>query len=181
MKPLIGFGVGLTCAVLVARASLGAREPVPLIVHEWGTVTTRHAADGTPQGNLNHIDAREVLPAFVHRFEPPQTQAAGPAAESRLPLAKSPVTPGRPDVTMRLETPVIYFHPPAGAEAPPRVDAEVTFAAGSSTSSIRSATRPSRWASSGSTPSCRRARSSNGTARCSISTSSAPFAGVASR
>lgn len=98
-------------------------------MHEWGTITTRHAADGTPEGHLNRIDAREVLPAFVHRFEPPQTQTPGPN-NSRLPLAKSPVTPGRPDVTMRLETPVIYFHPPAGADAPPRVDAEVTFRGG---------------------------------------------------
>ncbi|HYM36458.1 MAG TPA: hypothetical protein VET48_13750 [Steroidobacteraceae bacterium] len=62
-----------------------------LIVHEWGTITTRHAPDGTPQGRLNRIEPTEVLPDFVHRFEPEQS---GPT------LSKGTRTPGHPDVTM---------------------------------------------------------------------------------
>jgi hypothetical protein len=78
----------------------------PLVVHEWGTITTRHAPDGTPDGRLNRIDSADVLPAFVKRYEPPQI------SDSAMRLTKGPLVPGRPDVTMRLETPVIYFHPP---------------------------------------------------------------------
>src|SRR6185436_8607223 len=52
--------------------------------------------------------------AFVHRYEPPATQG-----DSQRSLTKTTLTPGRPDVTMRLETPVIYFYPGAGARTPP--------------------------------------------------------------
>src|SRR5689334_21302148 len=99
-------------------------DEAPLVVHEWGTITTRHAPDGTPQGRLNHIAATEVLPAFVHRFEPPLT------AQSAEPLTKSPLTPGRPDVTMRLETPVIYFYVSGGATGVPPFDVAVDFHCG---------------------------------------------------
>ena len=78
----------------------------PVVVHEWGTITTRHQPDGTPEGRLNRIEKSEVLPSFVHSFEPAQTQNTLERS-----LAKSPLTLGRPDVTMRLETPVIYFYP----------------------------------------------------------------------
>ncbi|MBC8028374.1 MAG: hypothetical protein H7Y89_20460 [Steroidobacteraceae bacterium] len=80
-----------------------------LVVHEWGTITTVHAADGKAAGGLNKIDESELLPAFVHRFEP-ETTRFDPVKK----LIKAPRIPGRPDITMRLETPVIYFHPPAG-------------------------------------------------------------------
>jgi hypothetical protein len=100
-----------------ATAGGGPRVTAPLVVHEWGTITTRHAPDGTPEGRLNHIDSSEVLPPFVHRYEPPPTRAM-----PRNTLLKTAIEPGRPDVTMRLETPVIYFHVPAGErpeEVPP--------------------------------------------------------------
>jgi hypothetical protein len=96
----------------------------PLVVHEWGTITTRHAADGTPEGRLNRIDSSEVLPAFVHRYEPPATRG-----DTQRSLTKTTLTPGRPDVTMRLETPVIYFYPTAGARTPP-FDVAVRFRGG---------------------------------------------------
>lgn len=102
--------------LLLGLASLQAEDRVapPLVVHEWGTITTRHAVDGTPQGRLNRIDSSEVLPAFVHRYEPPATQG-----DTQRSLTKTTLTPGRPDVTMRLETPVIYFYPPRGARTAP--------------------------------------------------------------
>ena len=40
-------------------------ELTPLVVHEWGTITTRHAPDGMAEGRLNHIAPSETLPAFV--------------------------------------------------------------------------------------------------------------------
>ena len=97
----------------------------PLVVHEWGTITTRHAPNGTPQGRLNRIDTADVVPAFVHRYEPPSTQA-----DSQRSLTKTTGTPGRPDVTMRLETPVIYFYPPAGSGSLPPFDVSVRFRGG---------------------------------------------------
>jgi hypothetical protein len=102
-----------------------SHTPPPLVVHEWGTITTRHRPDGTPEGRLNRIAPADTLPSFVHRYEPPAT-ASSPANS----LMKSVVTAGRPDVTMRLETPVLYFHPPAGWSSPSPIDVSVRFRGG---------------------------------------------------
>jgi hypothetical protein len=117
----------ISVALVALGFSVGPRQhhDAPLIVHEWGTITTRHAPDGTPQGRLNRISPSEVLPAFVHQYEPPPTQN-----DPQKALTKSPVTPGRPDVTMRLETPVIYFYPAAGSVPLPPFDVSVKFRGG---------------------------------------------------
>jgi hypothetical protein len=120
--------LGLILGVAGARDEDRVRDedrPSPLVVHEWGTITTRHAPDGTPKGRLNRISKSDVLPAFVHRYAPPSTKA-----DPERSLDKSPMTPGRPDVTMRLETPVIYFYPPAGSDPPPPFDVSVRFRGG---------------------------------------------------
>ena len=96
-----------------------------LVVHEWGTITTIHAADGTPAGGLNSIDEADVLPDFVHRYEPETTRYK----PERI-LGKLPNIPGRPDVTMRLETPVIYFHPPPNKAFTAPIDITVQFRGG---------------------------------------------------
>jgi hypothetical protein len=111
----------LTLLFLLASATW---SQAALIVHEWGTITTRHNPDGTPQGGLNRIDPSAVLPPFVHRFEPEQTKAHPDQA-----FGKSSETPGRPDITMRLETPVIYFHPSRAARPEP-FDVSVSFRGG---------------------------------------------------
>jgi hypothetical protein len=114
--------------VLFALALAGAAFPggaAELVVHEWGTITSIHSASGKPHGALNKIDAADVLPDFVHRYEPEQTRH-DPAKR----FAKSPLVPGRPDVTLRLETPVIYFHPPAGTKFETPIDIEVKFRGG---------------------------------------------------
>ena len=113
---------GVVAAVLTVRA---AQSPAPLIVHEWGTITTQHAPDGTPRGRLNRISASEVLPSFVHRYEPSPTRDKPDKS-----LMKAPLIAGRPDVTMRLETPVIYFHTPAGSGSVPPFDVTVRFRGG---------------------------------------------------
>jgi len=112
-------------ALIGALVLLPSHVPPPLVVHEWGTITTRHHPNGTPEGRLNRIAAADTLPAFVHRFEPPVTRT-----DAKTSLLKSPLTPGRPDVTMRLETPVIYFHPPAGRRSPVPLDVHVRFRGG---------------------------------------------------
>src|SRR5918999_3020224 len=114
--------LGLLLGIVGVR---GAERVSPLVVHEWGTITTRHAPDGTPEGRLNRISKSEVLPAFVHRYEPPTTKD-----DPEKSLTKSPLTPGRPDVTMRLETPVVYFYPPAGSASVPSFDVGVEFRGG---------------------------------------------------
>jgi len=115
--------IGLVVGVGVVLGAFGAVPSAELVVHEWGTITTVHAADGTPRAGLNKIDESDVLPPFVHRYEPESTRF-DPAKK----LAKSPLVPGRPDVSMRLETPVIYFHPPAGFDLP--IDVGVLFRGG---------------------------------------------------
>src|SRR5687768_7310874 len=118
MSKRILFVAFLVCMFPAARAA-------DLVVHEWGTITTIHDFAGKPQTGLNKIDASEVLPDFVHRYEPEHTRH-DPAKV----FAKSPLVPGRPDVTMRLETPIIYFHPPAGTKYETPIDVEVNFRGG---------------------------------------------------
>jgi hypothetical protein len=112
---VLPYGEAISRAPMPAVVHGRTKVPEPLVVHEWGTITTRHASDGTPQGRLNHINPSEVLPPFVHRYEPP-TPAPTPANPGNT-FEKTVVGPGRPDVTMRLETPVIYFHVPAGTRS----------------------------------------------------------------
>jgi hypothetical protein len=121
----VGFSL-LTLALLLGILGVrGAKRPSRLVVHEWGTITTRHRPNGAPQGRLNRISRSDVLPAFVHRYEPPPTKD-----DPEKSLTKSPLTPGRPDVTMRLETPVLYFYPPAGSAPVPPFDVSVMFRGG---------------------------------------------------
>jgi hypothetical protein len=108
MRMQIMFGA-LTIAVVGP-----ALAQAPLVVHEWGTITTIHDAAGKPQGRLNRIATSEVLPDFVYRYEPESTRK-----NPNRSAGKSPLVPGRPDVTMRLETPVIYFYPPVGETIEP--------------------------------------------------------------
>jgi hypothetical protein len=111
-------------ALLVLAPALGSAQ-APMIVHEWGTITTRHAPDGVPQGRLNRIDPSEVLPEFVHRYEPEQTRAT----EQHW-FGKGPRVTGRPDITMRLETPVIYFYGNATAAGRAPFDVRVQMRGG---------------------------------------------------
>ena len=114
--------------ILIALLVLTSASATPagrLVVHEWGTITTIHEASGTPATGLNRIDESEVLPEFVHRYEP-ETTRQDPKRE----LRKSPLVPGRPDVTMRLETPVIYFYPPPNEKFRQSIDVRVNFRGG---------------------------------------------------
>lgn len=110
----------LLCCFLI----FGPAQAADLVIHEWGTITTIHAADGKPATGLNRIDEADVLPEFVHRFEPATTR------QPQRMLGKSPRVPGRPDVTMRLETPVIYFHPPPNSKYENPIDVTVRFRGG---------------------------------------------------
>jgi hypothetical protein len=121
----LGVAVCLVVAMVVASGAVGASPNAELVIHEWGTITTVHAADGTPQGSLNRIEESEVLPPFVHRYEPESTRF-----DPNKRLIKAPLIPGRPDVTMRLETPVIYFHPGNERQLETPFDVRVSFRGG---------------------------------------------------
>lgn len=116
--------LALAVSALAMAARLSAAQQPLLVAHEWGTITTHHAPDGTPRGRLNHVTGTDTLPPFVHGYEPPE---AGRDPERSL--VKTALVAGRPDVTMRLETPVMYFYPPHGAGVP-AFDVTVRFRGG---------------------------------------------------
>ena len=86
--------------------------PDRLVVHEWGTFTSLQDEAGRTLGSLNSDD--EPLPPFTHeleffhRFKPGELP----------PLTYQGAPPSHPSVTMRLETPVVYFYPPKSASLP---------------------------------------------------------------
>lgn len=109
-------------AVLLYPLLAGAGEK--WAVHEWGTFTALQDETGRAIGGINTDD--EPVPPFVHQLD------------ERLLLRPSDVPPKfnkgapacHPDVTMRLETPVIYFHPPASEPGIQPVSVVVKFRGG---------------------------------------------------
>jgi hypothetical protein len=110
-------GLIACCAAAVCAAAS------PLVVHEWGTFTSFQDPDGGTIAGINVDD--EPVPAFVHRLDNlPVFQATS------LPATWSQGAPScHPDVTLRLETPVLYFYPPADWRPQP-FDVQATFNAG---------------------------------------------------
>lgn len=122
-RRIASFGLAMAGAVALGARSTSGQAP--LIVHEWGTITTRHAPDGTPRGRLNHVAAIDTLPKFVYEYDPAAT-----SKDPERSLVKTALVAGRPDVTMRLETPVIYFHRPPGSAPVAPFDVSVRFRGG---------------------------------------------------
>ena len=93
-------------------------------IHEWGTFTSLQNESGDAIGGINTDD--EPVPEFVHRLA--NYLLLQP---TEMPYSFCQGAPAcHPDVTMRLETPVIYFHPPASQ---PKIDdatVAVTFHGG---------------------------------------------------
>ena len=115
---------------LSSLAAVHAAEKTPpdrFTVHEWGTFTTLQDDAGKELAGVNIDD--EPVPRFVHDLSP---QLLSPAVlSSRYWAARMKGAPQRhPLVTMRLETPVIYFYPPRGAQLPLQVDVRVNFRGG---------------------------------------------------
>ena len=95
-----------------------------LAVHEWGTFTSLQDEKGDAIAGINEDD--EPVPIFVHRIA--SFLLLGP--EASIPVMFQGAPHCHPDVTMRLETPVVYFHPIPGAKLPLVVDVEVSFNSG---------------------------------------------------
>ncbi|MEM7454964.1 MAG: hypothetical protein AAF456_11495 [Planctomycetota bacterium] len=90
-----------------------------MVVHEWGTFTELQNEAGVSLTGINTDD--EPVPHFVHGFG---NRVLSPTVfpeqffGKRLPYRHW-------QVATRLETPVIYFYPPDGAELPVKLNVEV--------------------------------------------------------
>ena len=106
-------------------AGLSAQpNPAPLVVHEWGTFTSLQNEEGHAIGGINTDD--EPAPEFVHRFA--DYLLLSPTEVPAVFFKGAPSC--HPDVTMRLETPVLYFHRPPGGAAFQKVNVSATFRGG---------------------------------------------------
>jgi hypothetical protein len=109
--------------ILPAPAAAGDR----LVVHEWGTFTSLQDEQGRELSGINIDD--EPVPDFVHNLNP--FLLSRPVLSSLHWQYRSKGAPRHhPRVTMRLETPVLYFYPPAGQREPLRLDVSVRFQGG---------------------------------------------------
>lgn len=121
--PLKRIIVGAVAFLLMLgeRAKCGDDWPT---VHEWGTFTALQNENGDALPGINVDDER--LPAFCHNLTP---WALQPARSTPVVMMKG--APQRhPYVTLRLETPVIYFHPGVSQKVPFTVDVDVQFHGG---------------------------------------------------
>ncbi len=124
--------VQVGCLALFAAGSVGAKGPV--IVHEWGTFTSLQDERGAAIKGINIDD--EPVPSFVYQYGIQVTaQYSKSQGTFGLPPYQDWIKGWRPadhDVTMRLETPVLYFYPPAGtpARAVPPLQVHVDFTGG---------------------------------------------------
>ena len=98
--------------------------PQPLVVHEWGTFTSLQDETGRTLGSLNSDD--EPLPPFAHELDYFHRLKPGELP----PVAYQGAPSSHPAVTMRLETPVVYFHPSISASLPIVADVKVLFYSG---------------------------------------------------
>ncbi len=104
---------------LITAAALGLQTAGAYQLHEWGTFTTVSGSDGVLLSGLQREE--ETLPAFVHAhfgFENGQTASS----DKLMSLIKTHGYPAFPTqtkglgrrpvsgVTVKMETPVIYFH-----------------------------------------------------------------------
>ena len=97
-----------------------------MVVHEWGTFTALQDDQGRTIGAINSDD--EPVPKFVHRIS--GTAKGVPLSDLTPSFESKAIKPNHPDVTMRLETPGIYFYPPSGQKTPATVDVRVDFNGG---------------------------------------------------
>lgn len=121
--------IPLLCSLLFLATPAAAAEQ-KWIVHEWGTFTALQNDKGEIVAGVNTDD--EPVPSFVHDVGNAVARGnseLSPVFETRVRTTKGSVPRLHPDVTMRLETPVIYFYPPKG-EKSRKIDVTVHFRGG---------------------------------------------------
>jgi hypothetical protein len=119
------YRLALLLALLLYTADLQAQpNPEPLIVHEWGTFTSLQNEAGQAIGGINTDD--EPVPQFVHRLT--DGLLISPTEVPAIFFKGAPSC--HPDVTLRLETPVLYFHLPGAWTRIPDVSVTAQFRGG---------------------------------------------------
>ncbi len=130
MKALAKLVLVAAAVSLVGWQAAEGRGEDQLVIHEWGTFTTLRDDNGTQLPGINVDD--EQLPVFVHSLGAsllrPDLRAAPPQPNVRSEAKGAPKSHN--DVTLRLETPVIYFYPPVGKTLPMELDVRVDFHGG---------------------------------------------------
>ena len=114
----------LSIFFLSVLGSVTFAENEKLVVHEWGTFTSLQDESGRTLGGINSDD--ESLPKFTHDIDHLlvlKQNALPPSFYQGAPQAL-------PRVTMRLETPVIYFYPARNSSIPLVLDLTVAFRGG---------------------------------------------------
>jgi hypothetical protein len=118
---------GLLAVGWLAQPVLAGPGGERMVVHEWGTFTTLQDDDGKEMFGINIDD--EPVPDFVHNLEPYILNT--PVLSHDYWMSRQKGVPRyHPQASMRLETPVIYFYPPAGAKLPLKLDVNVKFKGG---------------------------------------------------
>lgn len=113
--------------LLAAADPQQPRNNKKLVVHEWGTFTVLQDEMGRQIGGINVDD--EPVPQFVHNLDPLMLTPAVITSNHWIYRQKR-VPRSHPYVTVRLETPVIYFYPPENAALPMKIDVDVTLKEG---------------------------------------------------
>jgi hypothetical protein len=116
----------LSClgSVLLLFAMRAGAQEKKWTIHEWGTFTSLQDESGDAIGGINTDD--EPVPPFVHRLA-----SFLLLQPTEIPYSFCQGAPAcHPDVTMRLETPVIYFHPPVSEKKTTSANVVVKFRGG---------------------------------------------------
>ena len=111
-------------AAALLPAGAFARDSDRWKIHEWGTFSSLMNERGQPIGWINTED--EPLPSFVHRLD----RDLVVPVDDIPPVFFKGAPRNHPDVLVRLETPVVYFHPPKNVRLPATVDLSVAFNGG---------------------------------------------------
>lgn len=114
----------LAAGLSLLPAALAAQEQDRWRIHEWGTFTSLQDEQGEPLGWINTED--EPVPPFCHRL----SRSLLVPVDDLAPGFFKDAPRCHPDVILRLETPVVYFHPPKSAKLPAAVDLRVEFRGG---------------------------------------------------
>ena len=121
------------CAMSFSLCAMARAADLPLhasgdklVIHEWGTFTSLEDESGRSLGGINVDD--EPVPPFVHQMMKSYTLGS---QQYDLARENDKGAPARyPYVTMRLETPVMYFYLPKSQTKPLDVDVKVQFRGG---------------------------------------------------
>jgi hypothetical protein len=124
MPKIYALSAILAAAALSACNAIAQTKTETLVVHEWGTFTSFQDNLGATIRGINVDD--EPVPEFVHRLKGLEIFSL-----KTYPAIWSQGAPRcNAEVTLRLETPVVYFYPPANARAAEPIDFRASFRGG---------------------------------------------------